>query len=66
MLDTLMAFLWSHSGTGLDIGLGLMAFRLANALKGSQATQDSLIAKVVATQENHESRITLLEAVRKV
>lgn len=60
-MSAVLDFVSNHLGHGLDLGLGYMAWRLANSLKSSQATQDELIAKVVQTQTNHENRLTALE-----
>lgn len=65
MLSAILNFMSNHTGHALDLGVGYMAWRLANSLKLSQATQDTLLAKVVETQEKHESRIIALESINK-
>jgi hypothetical protein len=48
-------------GLVLDLGLGALAYTLARSLKANVASTSALLASVVKTQLDHETRITALE-----
>lgn len=49
-------------GLVVDIGLGALAYNLARSLKANVAGTAALLAQVTKTLEEHEKRISALEA----
>ncbi len=49
------------AGLAVDIGLGALAISLVRVLKANLASMAVLLAEVIKTQKEHDTRITRLE-----